>query len=143
MPQMVVFDAALEGFEGVRRRIAVREDLTLVDLHYALQSAFGWDDDHLYAFWLGGEFWAGEDVRFTHPCETDAPDAPGHSAAIRLQSLDLAEGGRLSYVFDFGKEWRLRLRVAGVLRDDDRPSPRLLGSEGVAPPQYPVRVGAI
>lgn len=47
------------GYRDVRRVIAVREDLTLVDLHYALQSAFGWDDDHLYAFWIGDGFWSG------------------------------------------------------------------------------------
>src|SRR5215207_6843723 len=50
--QSYVFDVELVGFGDVRRSIAVRQDLTLVDLHYALQSAFGWDDDHLYAFWL-------------------------------------------------------------------------------------------
>ena len=61
--QTYVFDAELVGFRGVRRVIAVREDLTLVDLHYALQSAFGWDDDHLYAFWLDERFWeTGGDV---------------------------------------------------------------------------------
>jgi len=48
--QTYVFNAELVGFQGVRRTITVRDDLTLVDLHYALQSAFGWDDDHLYSF---------------------------------------------------------------------------------------------
>jgi hypothetical protein len=133
-----VFEAELEGFGGVRRVIAVRDDLTLVDLHYALQSAFGWDDDHLYAFWLDGQFWTSSEEHFTRPCATLGADAPpaGRSAAISLDRLGLAEGRRIAYVFDFGDEWRVRLRVRDVADDDGRPSPRLLEAAGSAPPQY-------
>jgi hypothetical protein len=139
--QSYVLEAELEGFEGVRRVIAVREDLTLVDLHYALQSAFGWDDDHLYAFWVGADCWSSEDGRYTHPCDPIVPGTPGQSAAIGLQRLDLVAGGRLSYVFGFEREWRVRLHVDGLVADDGRPSPRLLEAAGVAPPQYPLHAG--
>ena len=136
--QTYVFDAELVGFRGVRRVIAVREDLTLVDLHYALQSAFGWDDDHLYAFWLDGRFWTSSDEHFTRPCAVGgAAGAPAsRSAAVRLDRLGLAEGRRIAYVFDFGDEWRVHLRVQEIADDGGRPSPRLLSSVGAAPPQY-------
>jgi len=135
--QTYVFDAELVGFRGVRRVIAVRNDLTLVDLHYALQSAFGWDDDHLYAFWLGGQFWTTAEEHYTRPCGGDEPPVPSErSAAIRIDELGLAEGRRIAYVFDFGDEWRVRLRVHKVAFDDGLPSPRLLESVGAAPPQY-------
>lgn len=136
--QAYVFEAQLVGFRGVNRVIEVREDLTLVDLHYALQSAFGWDDDHLYAFWLDGRFWTGTDEHFTRPCAAgdSFASSAGRSAAIRLDELGLAEGRRIAYVFDFGDEWRVRLRVQRVADDDGRPSPRLLQSSGSAPPQY-------
>lgn len=140
MVQTVVFDSELVGYRGVRRVIAVRDDLTLVDLHYALQSAFGWDDDHLYAFWMGGGFWAGADTHYASPCSDLGQGT--RSAAIGLQRLGLAEGRRMTYVFDFGDEWRVRLRVSDVLADDPGPSPRLLAWEGAAPPQYPVHAGA-
>jgi len=138
--QTYVFDAELVGYRDVRRVIAVRDDLTLVDLHYALQSAFGWDDDHLYAFWLGGRFWTSSDEHFTRPCGQYARSA--RSAAITLEQLGLAEGRRVAYVFDFGDEWRVRLRVHEVMADDGSPSPRLLQAIGTAPPQYAVKVGA-
>ena len=136
--QSYVFDAELVGFRGVRRVIAVRDDLTLVDLHYALQSAFGWDDDHLYAFWLDGAFWTTAGEHYTRPCRaSDEPAGPSErSAAIRLDRLGLAAGRRIAYVFDFGDEWRVRLRVEEVLAHDGRPSPRLLEAVGTAPPQY-------
>jgi hypothetical protein len=135
--QEYVLDAELVGFEDVRRVIAVRGDLTLVDLHYALQSAFGWDDDHLYAFWLGGQFWTNADEHFTHPCAGDEPVDPSErSAAIRLDSLALAEGLCLAYVFDFEDEWRVRLHVRAVIADEGLPSPRLVHAAGTAPLQY-------
>src|SRR5215210_623291 len=124
--QEYVLDAELVGFDDVRRVIAVRGDLTLVDLHYALQSAFAWDDDHLYAFWLGGQFWTNADEHFKHPCAGDEPVDPAErSAAIRLDELGLAEGRHLAYVFDFEDEWRVRLHVAAVQSDEGSPSPRL------------------
>jgi len=141
MVQTYVFAAELVGHRGVRRVIAVRDDLTLVDLHYALQSAFGWDDDHLYAFWLGGRFWTSTDEHFARPCAEYAGSA--RSAAVPIVELGLAEGRRVAYVFDFCDEWRVRLRVHEVLADDGLPSPRLLDAVGAAPPQYPpVEVGA-
>jgi len=137
--QTYVFDAELDGFQGVTRTISARADLTLVDLHYALQGAFGWDDDHLYAFWLDGSFWARDAERYTHPREAACPSAATSrpkSAQIRLDQLGLAVGRRLAYVFDFGSEWRVRLRVREIAHDQDSASPRLLDSAGIAPPQY-------
>ena len=134
--QMYVLDAELIGFDGVRRAIGVRDDLTLVDLHYALQSAFGWDDDHLYAFWPDGGFWAAERDHYVHPSHAATSDPFGHSACERLGNLELRRGQRIAYVFDFAREWRVELTVRAIEPDGERRSPRLLGSAGVAPPQY-------
>jgi hypothetical protein len=135
--QEFVLEAELVGFQDVHRVIAVRGDLTLVDLHYALQSAFGWDDDHLYAFWQGGQFWTNAVEHFSHPCAGDEQlDPSERSAAIRLDSLELAEGRRLAYVFDFEDEWRVRLHVQAVVDDRGLPSPRLVHAAGIAPLQY-------
>src|SRR5207248_6313535 len=108
--QVFVLSADLVGFPGVRRTIAVRDDQTLVDVHHALQAAFGWDDDHLYSFWLKGEFWAPDGSEYTHPFHAAEPnlfgalaigEAPG-SAAVRLDRLELKQGQRIAYLFDFG-----------------------------------------
>ena len=136
--QSYVFEAELVGFENVTRTISARGDLTLVDLHYALQAAFDWDDDHLYSFWLD-DFWAPGAERYTHPCPVSQRPAPGanpRSAQIRLDELRLAAGQRLTYVFDFGAEWRVQLDLRAVVDDDGSASPRLLRSTGTAPPQY-------
>ena len=130
--QTYVFTVKLVDFKGVRRRIAVRGDLTLVDLHYAIQAAFGWDDDHHYAFWLGGEFWGRGGDQYTHP----AGAGVAKSARVPIDELALAVDQRIAYVFDFRAEWRVRLRLREIVPDDGRASPRLLDASGAPPPQY-------
>lgn len=134
--QTYVFTAELVGFDGVRRTIAIRDDLTLVDVHYALQSAFGWDDDHLYSFWLDGAFWASEDAHYTHPYHAASLEPPAKSARARLDGLALSEGQRIAYVFDFGHEWRVDLTLREIRPHEGRAVTRCIEKIGTAPPQY-------
>lgn len=145
MPKQVyVFDAKLVGFRGVSRKVAVRSDQSLIDLHQVLQDAFGWDDDHLYSFWLKGEFWGVDGGEYTHPFHADADvlgpfatsPAP-KSAAAKLGRLRLKRGQAIAYLFDFGDEWRVRLTLSEITADSGEPYPRVLESRGDAPPQYP------
>ncbi len=134
--QTYVFTAELVGYEGVRRTITVRGDLTLVDLHYALQSAFAWDDDHLYSFWLDGEFWTSDEERYTHPKHARSLDPPGRSACARIDELALTKGQRIAYEFDFGREWRVALALRDVRAGGGRAVTRCTERIGAAPPQY-------
>ena len=134
--QTYVFTAELVGFEGVRRTICVRDDLTLVDLHYALQSAFGWDDDHLYSFWLDGSFWASEDAHYMHPYHAASLDPPGKSACAHLNDLGLSQGQRIAYEFDFDRHWRLALDLREIRAGEGPAVARCIEREGKVPPQY-------
>ncbi|HWC25176.1 MAG TPA: hypothetical protein VG474_01210, partial [Solirubrobacteraceae bacterium] len=134
--QAYVFTAELVGFEGVRRTISVRDDLTLVDLHYALQSAFDWDDDHLYSFWLDGSFWGSEDRHYMHPYHAASFDPRGKSACERLDRLGLTEGQRIAYVFDFASEWRVQLELREICPAEGQAVARCIERVGTAPPQY-------
>ena len=134
--QTYVFDADLVGYEGVRRTITMRDDLTLVDLHYALQSAFDWDDDHLYSFWLDGSFWQSEDEHYMHPYHAASVDPPGRSACVGLAELGLAEGQRIAYEFDFERSWRVALQLREIRAVQGVAVARCIEREGVAPPQY-------
>ena len=131
-----VFEAELVGFQGVRRTITVRDDLTLVDLHYALQSAFAWDDDHLYSFWLDGAFWASEDEHYMHPYHALSVDPPGKSACARIDELALSVGRRIAYEFDFGREWRVALELREIRPGGGRAVTRCIERVGASPPQY-------
>jgi hypothetical protein len=131
-----VFRAELVGFSGVRRTVTVHDDLTLVDLHYALQSAFGWDDDHLYSFWLSGDFWGAEDGHYMHPFHAASIEPRGKSACARLDELDLREGQPIAYVFDFAQEWRVALTLKEKRVAAGRAVARCIEKVGAAPPQY-------
>ena len=72
--QVYEFNASLVGCRGIRRTIGVRSDQTFVHLHRALQVAFGWDDDHLYTFWLGTKFWPRAGTEFCNPFSFENPD---------------------------------------------------------------------
>jgi Plasmid pRiA4b ORF-3-like protein len=143
--QVYFFAATLVGVPGVRRTIAVRSDQTLAHLHDALRGAFGWDDDHLYSFWLDGKFWSRAGDEYTHPWLAAEPGPLAafglgpepQSAEVRLDGLELTRGKRIAYVFDFGDEWRVRLTVQRITADDGGAYPRLVKSVGDAPPQYP------
>ncbi len=96
------FDARLVGWSGVRRTIGVRSDQTFVYLHRALQLAFGWDDDHLYTFWLGTKFWPRAGTEFCDPFSFENPSPLGaffagerprkRSAVTRIDRARLLRG---------------------------------------------------
>lgn len=131
-PDAITFRASLEGFP-VSRDVAVRSDQTLVDLHRVLQRAFGWADDHLYSFWLDGEFWGSDESEYTAPYELE----PGQkSARVKLAGLALQPGARIAYVFDFGDSWSVLLAVLTTAEADSEPYPRVVASHGEPPPQY-------
>jgi hypothetical protein len=130
-----IFRAALVGWRGVSRKLAVRGEETLADLHQLLQFAFEWDDDHLYCFWLSDKFWdRTPGIRYRDPHW--GLDEGEKSSRARLDELGLKVGDKLSYLFDFGDEWRVRLTLAEVRPASSWPCPPILESRGEAPPQY-------
>jgi shikimate kinase len=130
---VITFRASLQGFPGVEREVSVRSDQTLVHLHRVLQEAFGWDDDHLYAFWLDGEFWGSAESEYTAPFELE----PGEkSARVKLADLGLLPDATIAYIFDFGDNWSVLLTVLAAGPADNEPYPRIVASRGEAPPQY-------
>jgi Plasmid pRiA4b ORF-3-like protein len=130
-----VFEAELADHPKVSRRLAVRGDQTLEDFHEELRRAFEWWEDHLYSFWLDGEFWGSHESEYTSPIE---PEDGVKNADVELARLGLTKGDEIAYVFDFGDEWRVRLRLEEVGTADDETYPRTLERRGKAPPQYPI-----
>jgi Plasmid pRiA4b ORF-3-like protein len=133
--EVVVFDAVLDPYSAdsrVTRRLALRADETLVALHRLIQEAFEWNDDHLYSFWLDGTFWGDKRSEYTAPFELEESGAA--SADVEIGRLGLERGQRVAYVFDFGDEWRVALRVREI-RDGGETG--ILAREGDPPPQYP------
>ncbi len=64
---------------------------------------------------------------------------PGNVRETTLEELDLEEGQVFMYLFDYGDEWRFKVRVHAI--DLNAPEegdyPRIVESVGEAPEQYP------
>lgn len=51
------FHVSQPGGGRVWRKIELKSDQTLEDLHFAIQDAYDWDADHLYSFFMSGRAW--------------------------------------------------------------------------------------
>ncbi len=90
----------------VWRRLVVRDDSTLAELHDVLQAAFGWWDYHLHEFEIGGVRYGVDDGEDWSP--------PKDERRAKLRNL-VREGSTFLYAYDFGDYWRHRLVVEKVL----------------------------
>ncbi len=52
-----IFHVSLPGHGKMWRKIEMRGDQTLEQLHLAIQDAFEFDNDHLYSFFMSGKAW--------------------------------------------------------------------------------------
>lgn len=114
--------------------IEILDTHTLDDLHYAIQQAFGWDDDHMYAFFLSGRAWDAL-TEIVRPYDNvDPPTAD----EVSIVDLDLRPGRRFLYTFDFGDELRHSIEVLERFPSSGRRKiPSTVRSYGTAPRQYP------
>lgn len=227
------FHVSIPGTGRVWRKVEMRSDQTLEDLHFAIQDAFDFDADHLYSFFMSGRAWdrsteyclpegvdpwgffddqdleeedslvvepeidqeTGEALRAAlgedEPPQSvesmfallesnpelraevikmmseqfgvpafmadmllnnassllaSMPDGLledfGEAGDVRtttLESLNLAAGQAFMYLFDYGDEWRFKVRVHGMddAADDSADYPRVVEVVGDAPEQYP------
>ena len=118
--------------KGIWRKIAICGENTLEDLHAAIQTAFNFDFDHLYAFFMDGKSWS-HDVINAPGCD-EGPYADG----ARIGELELSVGQGFLYLFDFGDEWRFWVELKEIKEDSRKPAEsEVIESKGEAPEQYP------
>ena len=131
--EIFVFDAELLNVDGVSAKVAVAGHEHLTALHDAIQQVFNWENDHLYSFWLDGQFWGDAAAERVIP---GAPDTDSKTADVPVDELRLKIGAEIAYVFDYGDEWRVRLTLRERINGTDA-IPRVSDRRGTAPPQDP------
>ena len=110
------------------RRFLVRSDSTITDLHYTLQIAFGWSDEHLNLFHIHGQ-----DYGVYYDCGVSFSTNPDQ---IRLYDFKLRHNERFRYDYDFSDGWQHEERVETRLAlDDKRIYPCCIGGQRRAPPE--------
>lgn len=95
----------------VWRRFNVPVNARLSDFHTAIQSAFGWHNDHLHSFEDRSVRWA---TRYEDDCPTpwDVPE-PDLTVKQFLQTVP-----KPSYVYDFGDWWEHSIKVESIEKGD-------------------------
>jgi hypothetical protein len=119
----------LRGFKPpIWRRAQVPGGFTLYDLHDTIQALFGWEDDHLHKFVVGGQPY--------QPAEwiDDPFDRVTPEDEITLAGLLKGKVERFTYVYDFGDDWTHDLKVEKWLEPDSNAAyPALTGGRRMAP----------
>src|SRR6266536_3332871 len=103
------------------RRLLVRSDSTIADLHRTLQVAFGWSDEHLHRFVIHGRLYG--------------TDSVFDSRRVRLGDLGLRLRERFVYEYDFIDGWEHDVRLEQILPLDRRRFPECIGGRRAAPPE--------
>jgi hypothetical protein len=105
---------------------------TLDDLHYAIQDAVEFDDDHLYEFFVARGRRSRNRVRFTE-------ENYGLDESIGDAYPDI-KNYKLFYLFDYGDDWLFEVskgRRKPRLAEEGVEYPRMVSESGKKPEQYP------
>ena len=119
----------LEGSKPpIWRRILLRSDVTLAELHRLIQAAMGWWDYHLHQF-IVGQTYFGE----PHP---DYGFEMHDEKRVKLDQIVTGEKFKFRYEYDFGDSWLHNLLVEKVLPPEpDQPYPMCIKGKGACPPE--------
>ncbi|NMZ38866.1 plasmid pRiA4b ORF-3 family protein [Pseudomonas proteolytica] len=91
---------------SIWRRVAVPENITLSKLHQVIQAVFGWSDTHLHEFEIDGESYGVPDPDWGPPVISEQ----------RKKLISVLYGKKsFRYVYDFGDDWELRIKVEKTL----------------------------
>jgi hypothetical protein len=134
---LAAYTPHLDGGQ-IWRELELTGDQTLGDLGEAIPLAFGFDDPHLWSFFLSGKPWDGA----TEYARSPSPDPAGGRrarAADRLRIRDAPAGKEFLFLFDYGDEWHFGVRLVRTRKapEPDAQYPRVVASRGQATPQYP------
>jgi hypothetical protein len=122
------------------RRLDLRSDLTLDVLHQVLQVAFDWTDSHLHRFSIGGRPFRDEAQQFLCPYDVEdgeeADDGWPAAAEVRLDETMQDVGDILYYIYDYGDNWELTLRLEEVRpAGTNTPTAAIIDGQRAAPPE--------
>lgn len=115
------------------RRVRVRSDLLLSELHAVLQTALGWEDRHLHAFSVRV---AGATRRFEmeEALEDEPDDQASSEERVRIDEVLTSPGSVMTYEYDFGDGWTHTIALEQLDSDiDDLRSVCLDGARACPP----------
>lgn len=115
------------------RRIQLDAKHTLYDLHLMIQSAYGFEDDHLYSFYMDGKQYS--KLRYNDPRGEEPPFAD----EVELGELEfLSINKKILYLFDYGDSWWFDIILEKIEENQVlKGNGKIIESIGESPEQYP------
>jgi hypothetical protein len=110
------------------RRLEVRGEVTLFQLHEILQVVMGWTNSHLHQFRRGTTYYGESDPEFGMDRENER--------RVRLSEVLRKPRDRMVYEYDFGDGWN-----HDIVRESSKPSAesgpycRVVAGKGACPPE--------
>lgn len=127
------------------RRVEVHSGLTLDDLHYVIQCAFGWENAHLYQFHVppGGKLTrkAMRDAVRYHVLPPDPFFDEDEKGELRADEQLVGrvftdDCKQIVYEYDFGDSWEHLVKLEKRTKGGDQSHvPECLAGENAAPPE--------
>jgi hypothetical protein len=112
----------------VWRRLLVRSDSTIADLHYTIQIAIGWSDVHLNRFHIHGQ-----DFGVYHDGGISFADNP---EKVPLSAFGFRTREQFLYEYDFHDAWLHEVRIEKCLPLDPKKTyPLCIDGKHAAPPE--------
>jgi hypothetical protein len=110
------------------RRIKISSDSSIADLHYIIQIAMGWKEEHLHQFLIHGVHYG-----ISYP---GTGGFMGNAHEIKLSKFGFREREKISYEYDFNCSWKHQIRVEAILPDEnDLTLPICTAGKGNCPPE--------
>jgi len=104
------------------RRLLVRSDTTLAQLHTMLQIIFDWSNEYLHHFHVFGKDYGSNSADTRH---------------VTLSTFGFRRGERFRYVYNYFAYWQCDIRLEAVLPyDTKRVYPVCTGGKRPAPPDH-------
>ncbi|MBN1656744.1 MAG: DUF1841 family protein [Deltaproteobacteria bacterium] len=110
------------------RRILVPDSYTLCDLHYVIQIAMGWENEHLHGF--------RQKNRTFGPKGPNSFDQDEDEDGVLINEVLIKTGSKFLYEYDFGDDWEHVVELEGILQAEPKtPLPFCVEGENACPPE--------
>jgi hypothetical protein len=139
-----VFRVRIAGFcapgygPSVWREVELSADQSLAELGEAIPPAFGFEDDHLWSFFLSGKPGERASEYAGPPDSFDSTVGRQERRADELRVDGAPTKAEFLFLFDYGEAWHFGVKLVrtGEVEPGAR-YPRVVPSQGTAPPPVP------
>lgn len=142
MPRYLELDVSLRGVEPtIWRQFWIRDSASFAALHSAIQTVAGWHDGHLYGFFELGRrrsYWDQQIARDPRDEGSgygfELPRCP-RADKLKLSRVLADRGDKCLYVYDYGDNWELDIKVLSALDSVEKFKQRLIAGGRAFPPE--------